>query len=89
MPLLILQLLFLSSGGGIWEEIMDVLLGGSLIFKLLCPHELCTAGLSGPPFVSRVLGGAFNKQLLRMGCWRIIRQTNSLLMSQARRRFQA
>lgn len=42
-----------------------VSLGGSLIFKLLCPHELCT-GLPGPPFVSGVLGGEF-KQLLRMG----------------------
>lgn len=43
-----------------------VSLGGSLIFKLLCPHELCTEGLPRPPFVSGVLGGEF-KQLLRMG----------------------
>lgn len=32
------------------------LLGGSFIFKLLYPHELCTNGLSGPPFGSHVLG---------------------------------
>lgn len=71
------------------RKLRMVSLGGSLIFKLLCPHELCTGGLSGPPFVSLVLGRVFNKQLLGMGWWGIIKQTNSLLMSQARRRFQA
>lgn len=88
MPLLILQLLFLSSGGGIWEEIMEGFAWRKFNFQTALPMWALHRRSLRAPFFSRVLGGAFNKQLLRMGWWRIIRQTKSLLMLQARRRFQ-
>lgn len=89
MPLLILQLLFLSSGGGIWEEITDGFAWRKFNFQTALPTWALHRRSLRAPFCFSCAGGSVLQELLRTGWWGIIRQTNSLLMSQARRRFQA
>lgn len=68
MPLLILQFLFLGSGGGIWEEIMDVFTWRKFHFQTALPtRALHKRSLRAPFWFSCAGGGNVQQPALHDG----------------------